>query len=346
MTAIVAPLPRGRSHPASRASVKGKFLFLGDEKLQLKGVTYGPFSSDDEDGAELDLELVERDFARDGSQRAERRPPVHRASALAARRRGPARAPRHGRHPLGAARRVPRRSHAACDRSSAASREAVRSCAGHPAVLCLRDRQRDPGARSCAGTAGAGSSASCTGSTGPRRRRTRRSRHVRQLPLDRVPPACRSSTSSASTSTSSRATGWTRTSRGSRTSPTSARCSWPRSGSTAAGTARRRRPRPSTGRFDLASRRAARARSSSRGRTSGTAAATTSTTGTSGSPTRDRTPEAGARRRRVGLRRGSPFPRAMRWPRVSVVVCTYNGAATLGETASTGSDTWTTPTTR
>jgi len=62
VTAIVACSPRGQGQAEPRPSVKGKFLFLGDEKLPLKGVTYGPFGGDDEGAAELDPELVERDF--------------------------------------------------------------------------------------------------------------------------------------------------------------------------------------------------------------------------------------------------------------------------------------------
>ena len=45
-----------------RPSVGGKFLFAGDQKLFVRGVTYGTFRPG-ADGAEYDPEMVERDFA-------------------------------------------------------------------------------------------------------------------------------------------------------------------------------------------------------------------------------------------------------------------------------------------
>ncbi|WP_302182731.1 glycosyltransferase [Paraconexibacter antarcticus] len=45
-----------------RAVVRGRFLHLGDEKLLLKGVTYGPFA-DGPDGTPYDPDAAERDFA-------------------------------------------------------------------------------------------------------------------------------------------------------------------------------------------------------------------------------------------------------------------------------------------
>ena len=77
-------------------------------------------------------------------------------------------------------------------------------------------------------------------------------------------------------------------------------------------------------------RRAAPARSSSPGRTSGTAAAATIDDWDFGL-TRPRPPaEAGPRRGARRLRATCPFaPRSRRGPGVSVVVCTYNGARTI-----------------
>ncbi|HEX4998712.1 MAG TPA: glycosyltransferase [Terriglobia bacterium] len=52
--------------PASRigrATVKGRFLFAGDEKLFVRGVTYGPFGPDGTDREYPDLALARRDFA-------------------------------------------------------------------------------------------------------------------------------------------------------------------------------------------------------------------------------------------------------------------------------------------
>jgi GT2 family glycosyltransferase len=136
MTAIAERLRPGRGHPALRPSVKGKFLFLGDEKLQLKGVTYGPFSRGDEDAAELDRELVERDFSEMAANglnavRLYTVPPRWMLDAAA----------RHGLYLMVG---IPWEQHIAFldDRRRRASierriAEAVRSCAGHPAVLCF-----------------------------------------------------------------------------------------------------------------------------------------------------------------------------------------------------------------
>src|SRR5579859_224536 len=46
-----------------RPSVRGKFLFLGVEKFYVKGVTYGPFRPDKNGNQYGDLNSVERDFA-------------------------------------------------------------------------------------------------------------------------------------------------------------------------------------------------------------------------------------------------------------------------------------------
>jgi GT2 family glycosyltransferase len=136
MTAVVEPLPSERDRPEPRPSVKGKFLFLGDEKLQLKGVTYGPFRSEDEGAAEFDAELVERDFSEMAANglnavRLYTIPPRWMLDAAAA-------------HGLRVMIGIPWEQHVAFldDRKQRASierriSEAVRSCAGHPAVLCF-----------------------------------------------------------------------------------------------------------------------------------------------------------------------------------------------------------------
>jgi hypothetical protein len=46
-----------------RPCVRGKFLFVGDEKLYVRGVTYGAFTPDDQGNEYGDLATVERDFA-------------------------------------------------------------------------------------------------------------------------------------------------------------------------------------------------------------------------------------------------------------------------------------------
>ena len=46
-----------------RAQAKGKFIYLGDEKIYIRGVTYGAFRPD-KDGNEFhDRKVIERDFA-------------------------------------------------------------------------------------------------------------------------------------------------------------------------------------------------------------------------------------------------------------------------------------------
>src|SRR5206468_11049532 len=49
--------------PGVRPCVRGKFLFVGDEKLYVRGVTYGAFTPDAEGNEYHDLATVERDFA-------------------------------------------------------------------------------------------------------------------------------------------------------------------------------------------------------------------------------------------------------------------------------------------
>jgi len=52
-----------RIDPSCRPAVHGKFLFVGDQKFHIRGVTYGTFRPQ-ADGAEFPVpEVVERDFA-------------------------------------------------------------------------------------------------------------------------------------------------------------------------------------------------------------------------------------------------------------------------------------------
>ena len=65
--AVVTPssraVPARVPQRAARPCVRGKFLFVGDEKLYIRGVTYGAFQPD-KNGAEYhDLAQIERDFA-------------------------------------------------------------------------------------------------------------------------------------------------------------------------------------------------------------------------------------------------------------------------------------------
>src|SRR6266571_1010726 len=51
------------SAPAARPRVRGKFLFVGDEKLYARGVTYGAFAPDPQGNEYHDLATIDRDFA-------------------------------------------------------------------------------------------------------------------------------------------------------------------------------------------------------------------------------------------------------------------------------------------
>jgi O-antigen biosynthesis protein len=60
-----APAPRYPSphSPGCRPTVKGKFLYAGDDKLYVRGVTYGAFRPDAAGNEYHDSDLIERDFA-------------------------------------------------------------------------------------------------------------------------------------------------------------------------------------------------------------------------------------------------------------------------------------------
>jgi O-antigen biosynthesis protein len=136
VTAIVERSPPGHGQPDPRPTAKGKFIFLGDEKLHVRGVTYGPFSSGGEGATELDPQLVERDFGEMAANglnavRLYTVPPRWMLDTAA-------------RHGLRVMVGIPWEQHVAFldDRKGRASierrvAEAVRSCAGHPAVLCF-----------------------------------------------------------------------------------------------------------------------------------------------------------------------------------------------------------------
>ena len=120
---------------ACRPKIQGKFLFVGDEKLWIRGVTYGTFRPDADGNEYHDPETVESDFAQmaDSGLNAIRTYTVPPRWLLDA-------AQRHGlRVMIG----LPWEQHVTFldDKKRARSIEArvragVRSCAGHPAVLC------------------------------------------------------------------------------------------------------------------------------------------------------------------------------------------------------------------
>jgi len=117
----------------ARPTVRGKFLFVGDEKFYVKGVTYGPFAAGG-DGYRSP-ETVERDFgliARSGLNvvRLYTAPPRWLLDAAF-------------RHGLRVMVGIPWEQHVAfLDRGRRARdivlrvRHQVRACSGHPAVLC------------------------------------------------------------------------------------------------------------------------------------------------------------------------------------------------------------------
>jgi O-antigen biosynthesis protein len=127
---------RERSQPIreSRPTVRGKFLFAGDQKLYLRGVTYGTFRPRSDGSAYPDPARVDADFrmmARNGvnSVRTYSVPPRHLLDAAA-------------RHGLWVLIGLSWEQHVAFleERALAHSierrvREGVRACAGHPAVL-------------------------------------------------------------------------------------------------------------------------------------------------------------------------------------------------------------------
>jgi O-antigen biosynthesis protein len=119
----------------ARPEVRGKFLFAGDRKLYLRGVTYGTFRPDGEGFEYGDERIVEHDFeqmsaAGVNAVRTYTVPPRWLLDA----------ALRHGLYVMVG---VPWEQHVAFldDAGRARSieqrvRERVRACAGHPAVLC------------------------------------------------------------------------------------------------------------------------------------------------------------------------------------------------------------------
>ncbi len=119
----------------SRPHVRGKFLYIGDEKFYIRGVTYGTFRPDDAGDQYPSPETVERDFAAMAANginavRTYTVPPRWLLDSAQ-------------RHNLRVMVGLPWEQHIAFldDPKTAASietrvRTGVRSCAGHPAVLC------------------------------------------------------------------------------------------------------------------------------------------------------------------------------------------------------------------
>jgi glycosyltransferase involved in cell wall biosynthesis len=115
--------------------VDGKFLWVGGEKLYVKGVTYGPFHPDKACNEYGDIQTVERDFARMAlngvnAVRTYTVPPRWLLDAA-------------GRHGLYVMVGIPWEQHVTFLDGKRRARDienkiraGVRACAGHPALLC------------------------------------------------------------------------------------------------------------------------------------------------------------------------------------------------------------------
>src|SRR3989449_5983792 len=138
-SAAVAPalVPAPPPGPTPRPRVRGKFLFVGNEKIYVRGVTYGAFTPDAAGNEYHDLATVERDFALMAANgiNAVRIPHTTPPRALLDI------ASRHGlRVMVGLSAEqyvgyVIDRPPGAPD-VEALIRNRVRACAGHPALLC------------------------------------------------------------------------------------------------------------------------------------------------------------------------------------------------------------------
>ncbi len=118
-----------------RPRVQGKFIFAGNEKVYVRGVTYGTFCLDEDGNEHHDPQVVERDFAQMAANglnavRTYTVPPLWLLDAAQ-------------RHNLRVMVGLPWEQHVAFldDKNRAQSIEervgkGVRACAGHPAVLC------------------------------------------------------------------------------------------------------------------------------------------------------------------------------------------------------------------
>jgi GT2 family glycosyltransferase len=127
---------RDRAVPANRPRARGKSLFLGTEKLHVRGVTYGTFgSSNGGSGGFPDRETVDRDLARMAANGVN----AIRTYTLAPRWLLDL-AQRHGLYVMVG---VPWEEHVTFLDDAGRARSikeqigaGVRACAGHPAVLC------------------------------------------------------------------------------------------------------------------------------------------------------------------------------------------------------------------
>src|SRR5262249_46223401 len=120
---------------AFRPRAEGKFLFVGEEKFYVRGVTYGPFRPDSRGSQYHERDFVERDFAQMAASninaiRTDTVPPVWLLDL----------AHQHGLRVMVG---MPWEQHITFLDDNKRARdiqrrvcEGVRACAGHPAVLC------------------------------------------------------------------------------------------------------------------------------------------------------------------------------------------------------------------
>src|SRR6266699_3609309 len=119
-----------------RPNVRGKFLFVGDEKFYVRGVTYGAFEPDADRREYQDLDKIERDFAHMAANgiNAVRIPHTLPPRSLLDV------AQRHGLRVMVGLSAEQSIGYLNDTKDTAdierAIRAKVRSCAGHPALLC------------------------------------------------------------------------------------------------------------------------------------------------------------------------------------------------------------------
>ena len=70
-----------------RPKVAGKFLYVGQEKFWVRGVTYGAFRPDARGNEYHDLKIIRRDFAQMAANGRRRAHSTHHAATFAAGRR-------------------------------------------------------------------------------------------------------------------------------------------------------------------------------------------------------------------------------------------------------------------
>ena len=128
-----APFRESQSH--TRPTVRGKFIFVGEKKLYVRGVTYGTFRPDKDGNQFPAREMVERDFALMAENgvnalRTYTVPPLWLFDV----------AQKHGLFVMVGLpweQHITFLSEAKRVRSiEERVREGVRACSGHPAVLC------------------------------------------------------------------------------------------------------------------------------------------------------------------------------------------------------------------